>query len=364
MAVLHNFAERRGIQFPLLSDRDSKVIRELGILNETIPKDSPFFGVPYPGTFVLDAQGVITAKYFEDDFRERYTSADILARQFGVRPDAGRGVKWKASSSSWKRRSSNLLVAAGQRVSLTLEIEMKPNMHVYAPGVEENYIPINWKMKESAVAAAHEVSYPPSEKLHLAAIDETVPVYRDHFRLTREITIGQDAKVRPALDSSGKFTVEGTLRYQACDDRVCYIPQELPVKWTFQYAEFDRERVPAELRTEVTAVQQSFRMLRRLVCLSKRWSALASPADAMCSAPVRRSRSLACGYPFRTVGNGLENRMPPSRIRPSYRLASYSGTPIPISAPTIEPTLPPTSNSRQQRHDWNRNVRVLEATES
>jgi Disulphide bond corrector protein DsbC/AhpC/TSA family len=246
VAVLHNFAERRGIHFPLLSDPDSKLVRELGILNETVPKDSPFFGVPYPGTFVVNAQGVITAKYFEDDFRERYTSADILARQFGVQLQAGRseveGKQLKLLASA-----SNLVVGAGQRVSLVLDIEMKPNVHVYAPGVE-GYIPIDWKMKESDVVVAHEVSYPASEKLHLAAIDETVPVYRDRFRLARDITIGQDAKVRPLVDSSGKFTVEGTLRYQACDDRICYIPQELAVKWVFQYAEFDRERVPVELR--------------------------------------------------------------------------------------------------------------------
>ena len=245
VAVLHNFAERRGIHFPLLSDPDSKVIRELGILNETIPKDNPFFGVPYPGTFVLNDQGVITAKYFEDDFRERYTSADILTRQFGL----GTGPRTEVEGKQLKLEaaSSNLVVAAGQRVSLTLDIEMKPNMHVYAPGVE-GYIPIDWKMKESAAGDAHEVSYPASEKLHLVAIDETVPVYQGHFRLTRDVTIAQDAKLRPALDSSGKFTVEGTLRYQACDDRVCYVPQELALKWTFQYAEFDRMRVPVELR--------------------------------------------------------------------------------------------------------------------
>ncbi|HEV8037298.1 MAG TPA: protein-disulfide reductase DsbD domain-containing protein [Bryobacteraceae bacterium] len=166
--------------------------------------------------------------------------------QFGVTPEAP-GNEVVGKQLKLEARASNLVVAAGQRVSLTLDIEMKPNMHVYAPGVE-GYIPIDWKIKESDAAAAHEVSYPASEKLHLAAIDETVPVYRDHFRLTREITIGQDAKVRPLLDSSGKITVEGTLRYQACDDRVCYIPQELALKWVLQYAEFDRQRVPVELR--------------------------------------------------------------------------------------------------------------------
>jgi DsbC/DsbD-like thiol-disulfide interchange protein len=246
IAILHNFAERRGIHFPLLSDPDSMVIRELGILNETLPKDTPFFGVPYPGSFVLNAQAVITAKYFEDDYRERDTSADVLMRQFGVTPEAA-GNEVVGKQLKLEAHASNVVVAAGQHVSLTLDIEMKPNMHVYAPGVE-GYIPIDWKMKSSDAVDTHEVSYPPSEKLHLAAIDETVPVYRDHFRLTREITIGQDAKLRPLLDSPGKFTLEGTLRYQACDDRVCYIPQELAVKWVLQYAEFDRQRVPVELR--------------------------------------------------------------------------------------------------------------------
>ena len=246
VAVLHHFAERRGIRFPLLSDPDSKIIRELDLLNETIPKDSPFFGVPYPGSFVLDAKGVIVAKYFEDDYRQRYTSADILAHQFGLIPASEKnevqGKQLKLTSTS-----SNSIVGPGHRVALTLDIDLAPNMHVYAPGVE-GYIAIDWKMKESDAAAAHEVNYPASEKLHLKAIDETVPVYRGQFRLTRDVTIGQDAKVRPAIDSSGRFTVEGTLRYQACDDRVCYIPQELPLKWTFQYSEFDRQRVPPELQ--------------------------------------------------------------------------------------------------------------------
>ncbi len=253
VAVLHNFAERRGIHFPLLSDQDSKTIRELNILNDTIAKDSAFFGIPFPGSFVLDAQGRIAGKYFEDDFKERYTSADILSHQFGVSPAAskteveGRQLRLTVSAG-------NSVVAAGQRVALALDIDLKPNMHVYAPGVE-GYISIDWKMKETDAAAAHEVAYPQSEKLYLQAIDETVPVYRNHLRLTRDITIAQEAKLKPLLDSTGAFSVEGTLRYQACDDRLCYVPQELPVKWTFQLENFDRQRVPVELQRKAPAAQ-------------------------------------------------------------------------------------------------------------
>ena len=246
VAILHNFAERRGIHFPLLSDADSKIIRSVGLLNETVPHDSPFFGIPNPGTFILDANGIIKAKYFEEDFRERFTAADILTHQYGVPPGADKheviGKQLTATVSA-----SNFIVRGGQRVALALDIQLRPKMHVYAPGVE-GYIPIEWKMKESPAFIPNEVAMPPSKMLHLPAIDETVPVYEGSFRIVRDITIAAEPKVKPLVDASGKFVVEGTLRYQACDDRMCYVPQELPVKWTFQLEGHDRERVPADLQ--------------------------------------------------------------------------------------------------------------------
>jgi AhpC/TSA family/Disulphide bond corrector protein DsbC len=246
VAILHNFAERRAIHFPLLSDADSKIIRSAGLLNETIPRQSPFFGIPNPGTFILDAKGVIKAKYFEEDFRERFTAAGILTRQFGVTTGAGAheviGKQLTAVASA-----SNYVVREGQRVALVLDIELKPKMHVYAPGVE-GYIPIVWKMKESPAFVAHDVTLPRSKMLHLPAIDETVPVYEGKFRIERDITIAPEPKVKPLPDASGQFVVEGTLQYQACDDRMCYVPQELKLGWTFQLEGHDRERAPAELR--------------------------------------------------------------------------------------------------------------------
>jgi hypothetical protein len=246
VAILHNFAERRGIHFPMLSDADSKIIRSAGLLNETIPHESPFFGIPNPGTFILDGKGVIKSKYFEDDYRERFTAADILTKQFNVTPSAGRheviGKQLTAVASS-----SNYVVRGGQRVALVLEVELKPKMHVYAPGVE-GYIPIAWKMKESPAFAVHDVMLPPSKMLHLPAINETVPVYQGKFRIERDITIAAEGKAKPVVDGEGQFTVEGTLQYQACDDRMCYVPQELRVGWTFQLEGHDRERAPAELQ--------------------------------------------------------------------------------------------------------------------
>ena len=123
-------------------------------------------------------------------------------------------------------RASEHRVKPGSRVTLSLEVELKPRMHVYAPEVEESYIPINWTMAESPAWVAGEVSYPSSKKLHLAAINETVPVYEGNFRLVRELTLDRSLK-------RGELTVEGSFRYQACDDTLCYRPETIPLRWTF-----------------------------------------------------------------------------------------------------------------------------------
>ena len=46
--TLAGFGDARGLEFPLLSDDGSAVIREYDLLNREIPSDTRFFGVPYP----------------------------------------------------------------------------------------------------------------------------------------------------------------------------------------------------------------------------------------------------------------------------------------------------------------------------
>jgi hypothetical protein len=176
---------------------------------------------PGSGWIVLDTKSIVVAKYDAS-----YTFAAILVDQFRWTPPDTREVEGKQLTATIG--ASNSSVAPGQRIALTLDIDLQPNMHVYAPGVE-GYIPIDWKMEDSPTAEVHAPLFPSAEKLYLKAIDETVPAYRNHFRLTRDIT------VKPAADGSGRLGLDGSLRYQACDDRLCYIPQVLHLQWMFEY---------------------------------------------------------------------------------------------------------------------------------
>jgi hypothetical protein len=247
VAVLKSFAERRGITFPLLSDPDSKIIRDFGIFNEQSPPGTMQYGIPYPGTYLVDRDGRVTAKYFEDDFTQRYTSGEILVSRFGGTAGEAHTVA-EGRHLTVSASASNPRVRSGQRISLVLDVQLGPRLHVYAPGVKSDYIPIGWTMKESPALVTRPVSYPAAKMLRLEAIRETAPVYQGSFRLLRDVTITRDAALKPLLDGEGKLTMEGALKYQACDDKVCYPPETVPLHWTLQVEGHDRERAPAELQ--------------------------------------------------------------------------------------------------------------------
>ena len=95
---------------------------------------------------------------------------------------------------------------------------------MYSPG-QEGYIGITLTLDADPAVTASKAKYPAGEKLYMPLLKETQLVYAKPFR------IAQDVVVRPAAGASS-VTIKGTLRYQACDDKICYLPQNVPVEWS------------------------------------------------------------------------------------------------------------------------------------
>ena len=74
--TLASFAAAHHIGYPLLSDPGAAIITRLGVLDATSVAGQP---VPYAGSFLLDAEGRIQAKFFEADTEYRRTAASILS---------------------------------------------------------------------------------------------------------------------------------------------------------------------------------------------------------------------------------------------------------------------------------------------
>ena len=114
--------------------------------------------------------------------------------------------------------------AAGAKIVLTVDVQPKPGIHVYAPGTKD-FIPITLKLDDSSdVKVAGKTMYPKSETM--VVVDEKVPVFNKPFKLTQEATLAKTAKARSTV------RVGGTINLQACDERVCYPPETVPVSWT------------------------------------------------------------------------------------------------------------------------------------
>ena len=232
--VLRSFAQAHGVTIPLLSDDGATIIRRLGLHDQT------FVGkhtVPYAGSFMLDGQGRIQSKFFEADTENRRTAGSILAEQ----GEAGVGAQQAAAPHFTVRTSaSNDAIALGQRLTLIVDLEMKPGFHAYAPGAAP-YRALDVKLDADPLFAAHETRVPPGKPLPMGASGETVPVLEGRIRVLKDVT-QQFRVAMPRLKAQPGLPVAitGTLEYQVCSARVCYPPASMPLRWALTVTRWTR----------------------------------------------------------------------------------------------------------------------------
>jgi len=236
--ILQDFSERHGIRFALLADPDSAVIDAFGIRNTMVEKGSFGDGVPFPGTYIVDADGVVTEKIFEKSYRQRQSAETILLKTFGV----GGGRRTEVESPQFKLAAyqSEDKLYPGNRFLITVEIELPDKMHLYAPGADP-YRAVDLKLIDNPMLEENALKLPVPENIYLPVIEQEVPVYQNSVRLHREVTLS------PRYRESS-ITVATELSYQTCDDEVCFPPAKMPLQFELEVAGFDTQRVAKELQ--------------------------------------------------------------------------------------------------------------------
>ena len=261
--ILAAFADEHGITYPLLSDSDSAVIEAFGILNTVAAEamgddaDDPDIdadirkyvgvggafeeavGTPFPGTFMLDASGRVKSRFFEEFYRERNTTANVMLKLgIGLPPVAA--IEGSSNQLSFTAYPSNDTVSAGSRFSIAIDVEPKPGMHVYAPGAEKmRYRVVALNLDANPSVSYEPVAYPESEIYHFEPLDERVPIYQRSFTLLQEMVVEASNEAHAALHELDTLTVTGSFNYQACDDEICYNPESVPLSFTLGLTEHD-----------------------------------------------------------------------------------------------------------------------------
>ena len=70
----------------------------------------------------------------------------------------------------------------------------------------------------------------------MPALNETQLVYSKPFRITEDIAIAATPEAKKRAAAGETVTLTGTVRYQACNDTICFLPTTVPVTWTITLA--------------------------------------------------------------------------------------------------------------------------------
>jgi AhpC/TSA family/Disulphide bond corrector protein DsbC len=239
-AILADFIRRRGITFPLLSDPGSETIKAYGILNTTVAAGTSNYGIPFPGTFLIDRAGRVTSRFFEAAYQERNTVSTIMI-VLGSATTPAAAKRIETDHLDIATYVSDEVVAPGSLFSVVFDVTPNPGIHVYAPGAKDYKI-INLRLDANPILATRPLQYPASEIYHFKPLDERVPVFQKPFRLVQSMAVSTSPEARTALTGAETVTISGSLEYQACDDRLCFNPRSIPVSYTVKVRQLDTER--------------------------------------------------------------------------------------------------------------------------
>jgi peroxiredoxin len=264
--IMAAFSKAHGIEFPLLADPGSPTITRFGLRNPvpemalgpngndpevqkyvqkyvSLIRVSPdMVGVSFPGTFILDRQGRVTSRHFEDFYIERNTVSELMLK-VGSKTAAVAGTRINTNHLEITAYPSDAAIAPGNRFAIALDIRPLKNMHVYAPGAN-GYKVIELSVDDQPWVRVAPLQYPPSTIYYFKPLNERVPVYQQPFTLSRDLVLEGIPQAQQALRGKDSLTITGTLNYQACNDRECFNPVSVPVSWKMSLRALVTERPP------------------------------------------------------------------------------------------------------------------------
>ncbi len=182
------------------------------------------YGIPYPGTYLLDEDGVVSHKFFHRHLANREgAEAWLDALRGAPEPDArdpqARGGVPEVRIRAFLR-GGDLKVGALRR--LVVRFELAEGFHLYAEPAPEGLVAAQVEVAPRSGLAIGETRWPATQRLrtggltldvHAGRVDAVIPVYVN-------TQIGRAPWLRTRA-----VPLDVTIRYQACDDATCLPPQ-------------------------------------------------------------------------------------------------------------------------------------------
>jgi hypothetical protein len=195
---------------------------------------------------VTDEEGVVVAKFFHDTYKKRDSPEMLIDAALGrleVSDDAPSvmGGDEEIRISAFVHGGKGT-IRQGIIRQLVVRFELGGGLHIYGTPVPEGMISTTVTVSAPPGLIIEDPVYPPTETLRLESLDMELPVWSGTVDIVVPFyPVGELASETRPLDMDSA-EIEVGIRYQACDDAVCFPPKT--EKLTMQL-ELDVIDVPA-----------------------------------------------------------------------------------------------------------------------
>jgi hypothetical protein len=217
--TLKGFSDKHGIGFPLLSDRDSSVIRRFEIFNTNIAPDLRAYGVPHPVEYLVAPDGTIIRKYFVANYQHRISGSSVVLREFGGVGEDAPVTILRSGALTVEIGLSGARAFAGQEIGFFAKFQLEPGWHVYGTPLPDPYTATSITFDDPRVIR-QSFALPEAQTMVTAGLAETLPVYGGSFQALGTLLLRFPIVAGPTV-------LSGQLRCQQCTDTLCEPPQTI-----------------------------------------------------------------------------------------------------------------------------------------
>ena len=118
--------------------------------------------------------------------------------------------------------------AAGGPVRLALKVSLPESLHTQSnKPLDPTLIPTVLTIDAPAGVTVDEIVYPPAVELKQQGLDQPLMVFEHEFLVGVQVTLGAGV-------AAGDLALPARLRYQACNDMMCFSPATEEFAWTIR----------------------------------------------------------------------------------------------------------------------------------
>ena len=117
---------------------------------------------------------------------------------------------------------------AGSAVRLALKVSLPESLHTQSnKPLDPTLIPTVLTVDAPAGVTVEEIVYPPAIELKQQGLEQPLAVFEREFVVGAQVTLGPDV-------AAGSLSLPGRLRYQACNDMMCFPPVTVEFAWSLR----------------------------------------------------------------------------------------------------------------------------------